>query len=49
MSLPYTVNPMPHVVDMRCPKCSGRACLEFAEIIRIRERKDIDYPLQSLT
>lgn len=43
MSLPYTVNPMPHTVDIRCPKCSGKATFEFAEIVRIRERKDIDF------
>ncbi len=41
MTLPYTWNPMPHVVDVSFPKCQARATFEFAEAVRIR-KADID-------
>ncbi len=34
---------MPHTLDVRCPSCGGRAFFEFAEAVRIRERKDIAF------
>ena len=32
---------MPHTLDVRCPLCGELAFFEFAEIVRIREKKDI--------
>lgn len=43
MSEAYDWNPMPHKVDVICPVCSSRAVFEFAEIVRIKQKKDIDY------
>jgi hypothetical protein len=39
----YEWNPMPHVVDVRCPKCGGPALFEFAEVVRIQRRDDIPF------
>jgi len=39
----YQWNPMPHIVDIRCPECGGRAEFEFAEVVRIRLKKDVDF------
>lgn len=43
MTLPYESNPMPHTLDVRCPSCSKPAFFEFAEIVRIREKKDVPF------
>lgn len=34
---------MPHVVDVRCPDCTGPATFEFAEVARIRLRQDVPF------
>jgi len=39
----YEWNPMPHIADVRCPSCSGLAKFEFAEIVRIELKKDVDF------
>jgi len=41
MTGPYDWNPMPHVLDIRCPKCDSLSVFEFAESVRIRRRTDI--------
>lgn len=43
MTGPYEWNPMPHVLEVRCPKCRGPAVFEFAEVVRIQRRDDIPY------
>ncbi len=43
MTGPYEWNPMPHVLDVACPKCRGAALFEFAEVVRIQRRDDIPY------
>jgi hypothetical protein len=43
MTLPYQWNPMPHVVDVTCPTCRARATFEFAEVVRIRRKADVEY------
>lgn len=43
MTLPYTWNPMPHLVDVRCPACQTRARFEFAELVRIRRVAEVAY------
>jgi hypothetical protein len=35
MTGPCEWNPMPHVLDVNCPKCRGPAVFEFAEVVRI--------------
>lgn len=39
----YEWNPMPHVLDISCPSCGGRASFEFAEVVRIKRRVDLDF------
>ena len=39
----YDWNPMPHVVEIRCPECGCGAVFEFAEVVRIALKKDIDF------
>lgn len=39
----YEWNPMPHVVDVRCPECGEPAVFEFAEVVRIARRVDIPF------
>ena len=34
---------MPHTLDVRCLSCGEPAFFEFAEIVRIREKKDIPF------
>lgn len=34
---------MPYVLDIRCPKCQGRASFEFAVVRRIGKRRDIEF------
>ncbi len=34
---------MPHKVDVVCPDCSANAVFEFAEVVKISLKKDIDY------
>ena len=43
----YDLNPMPHVVTVRCPACDGMASFEFAEIVTIERREDIPFFDQS--
>jgi hypothetical protein len=39
----YEWNPMPHIVDIRCPACGGHAEFEFAETVRIKLKKDVEF------
>ena len=39
----YVWNPMPHIVDVRCPECGGYAEFEFAEMVRIKLKKDVEF------
>ena len=34
---------MPHTLDVRCPSCGTKAFFEFAEAVRIREKKDVPF------
>ena len=43
MTVAYEFNPMPYVVAVRCPGCGGEASFEFAEIVEIKSRNDIEY------
>jgi hypothetical protein len=43
MSEAYDWNPMPHKVDIKCPLCDGHAIFEFAEIVRIEQKKDVQF------
>lgn len=43
MTGPYEWNPMPHVLEVNCPKCGAPAVFEFAEVVRIQRREDIPY------
>lgn len=43
MTAPYEWNPMPHTLDIRCSRCKQRAYFEFAELVRIREKKDVQF------
>jgi hypothetical protein len=36
-------NPMPHRVDVRCVECDSHAYFEFAEVIEIHRKEDIEY------
>jgi hypothetical protein len=37
----YDRNPMPHVLEVRCPDCRSPAIFEFAEVVRIRRKGEI--------
>lgn len=39
----YDWNPMPHKVDVKCPRCGLRAEFEFAEVCRIELKTDVDF------
>jgi hypothetical protein len=39
----YQVRHMPNQVDIKCPECSSRAIFEFAQIIQISHKRDLDY------
>jgi sarcosine oxidase delta subunit len=39
----YDWNPMPHVVSVRCPRCSARAAFEFAEHVRIARKAEVPF------
>ena len=39
----YDINPMPYVLDIKCPKCGGHATFEFAEMVQINLKKDIKF------
>jgi len=39
----YEWNPMPHKLDVRCPSCHHLAQFEFATIVRIRLKRDVDF------
>jgi len=43
MTAPYEWNSMPHVLDIRCPACGRQATFEFAEIVKIAEKKDVPF------
>ena len=43
MTETYDLNPMPHKVDVKCPRCGLRAEFEFAEICRIELKTDVDF------
>jgi len=43
MTVAYEFNPMPHIVAVRCPGCGSEASFEFAEIVEIKSRNDIEY------
>lgn len=47
MTAPYEWNPMPHILDVRCPNCFNKAYFEFSEMVRIREKKDVPFFQQS--
>lgn len=34
---------MPHIVEVRCPSCSGNAAFEFAELVRIKKKEDVPF------
>jgi len=39
----YDWNAMPHQVDVKCPSCSCKATFEFAEVVKIELKKDIEF------
>jgi hypothetical protein len=39
----YEWNPMPHRVDIRCPACRCCAEFEFAEVVRINLKTDVEF------
>lgn len=40
-------NPMPHKLDVKCPKCGSMSEFEFAEIVRIELKKDVEFFINS--
>lgn len=43
MTAPYEVNPMPAVLDVRCPRCGGPARYDHAGIACIKRRENVDF------
>jgi hypothetical protein len=43
MTEPLDVPYMPNQVDVKCPECSSKAIFQFAQIIKISRKEDIDY------
>ncbi|TCK02592.1 hypothetical protein [Marinobacterium mangrovicola] len=39
----YEWNPMPHILDIKCPWCGRHAVFEFGEVVRITLKKDIAF------
>lgn len=39
----YDWNPMPHKLDINCPLCGEHCVFEFAEIVRIKLKRDVPY------
>lgn len=39
----YEWNPMPYKVAIKCPRCGSYALFEFAEIVQIKLKKDIEH------
>ena len=39
----YSGNPMPHRVSIKCPNCGSAAEFEFAEVVSIKLKKDVEY------
>jgi hypothetical protein len=39
----YDWSPMPHKVDVKCPRCKRCAQFEFAEVCRIKLKSDVDF------
>ena len=37
----YDWNPMPHIVEIKCPSCAKLATFEFAEVVKISLKKDV--------
>ena len=40
---PYDWFPMPHVLDVRCPRCRGCARFEHVELVRIARKDDLPF------
>ena len=40
MTGPYDHNPMPHRLDVRCPRCGEPARFEFATAVRVKRQED---------
>ncbi|MDJ0828607.1 MAG: hypothetical protein QNI92_02080 [Desulfobacterales bacterium] len=43
MTETYDWNPMPHTVAVKCPSCGYCALFEFAEVVKIKLKKDIPH------
>ncbi|KQV59069.1 hypothetical protein [Duganella sp. Root336D2] len=43
MTGPYECRPIPHNLDIVCPACRGRAEFEFAEVVRIKLKADVQF------
>lgn len=43
MTYRYEWSPMPHVVDVVCPSCTGHATFEAATWVRIKLKKDVEF------
>jgi hypothetical protein len=43
MTRPYEWRPIPHQLDITCPACRGRAEFEFAEVVRIKLKADVEF------
>ncbi len=43
MTSAYEWNPMPHKVDVHCPCCKEHALFEFAEIVKISLKRDVEF------
>lgn len=39
----YLWNPLPPTLDVKCLRCGKRAYFEFAEVVTIREKKDVQF------
>ncbi|MYN04649.1 hypothetical protein GTP41_21375 [Pseudoduganella sp. DS3] len=43
MTRPYEWKPIPHQLDVTCPNCGQQAEFEFAEVVRIKLKVDIEF------
>ncbi|WP_040557198.1 hypothetical protein [Reinekea blandensis] len=43
----YDWNPMPHQVEINCPSCGSPCVFEFAEVVKIKQKKDVPFFEQS--
>jgi hypothetical protein len=39
----YDWNPMPHTLDIKCSNCDQLAYFEFGELVKIKEKKDVQF------